>query len=373
MPKTVENILKTEEEKKKQERRDHRKRNKLRNKRKSDAIVEDVLVRFLEILERETFCADVSQSHDRFEALKAFQDVYQAHTNHNAKNSIDWASFPAHADPVTCIGTLKKTARARGLRKRKQIEQIYQLLTSREVLDVDDKKRKKIVDFGCGTGNLLLALAYLFPEHDFVGIDLKDTSIRLLNERIKKTRMTNVRGQVSLIEQFDEEFDVALALHVCGNATDAVLSICVEKKKSFICVPCCVGKVQVNGHRSVEDMRNKLIDPAIVYEATTKTMVEDCAMQMIRYPRSALMRSICDEKTFMNVAKLADWSGNESISAYEESSHLVLPTKAKEAVEIDRAQRCKEKGYEGAISLIKLDECGLRNDLILGIVDPVRS
>jgi 2-polyprenyl-3-methyl-5-hydroxy-6-metoxy-1,4-benzoquinol methylase len=356
-------------EEKKQERREHRKRNRLRKKRKNDAIVNEVLVRFLEVLERKTFCVNTDEGNENFEALNSFRDVYQINTNKNIKNNIDWESFPADADPVTRIGVLKKTAKARGLRKRKQIEQIYELLRSWAILDVYDEKRKTVVDFGCGTGNLLLALAYLFPEHDFVGVDLNDTSIRLLNERIKETQMTNVRAKLSLIENFDEKFDVALALHVCGNATDAVLSACVEKKKSFVCVPCCVGKVQVNGHRSVEDMRKRLINSTVVDKLAEKKITEDMVVPIIQYPRSTLMRSICDEKTFMNVAKLADWSGNEDISAYEDTSHLVLPTKAKEAVEIDRAQWCKEKGYKGSISLIKLYECGLRNDLILGVID----
>lgn len=375
------------EDEKKQERREHRKRNRLRKKKKNDAIVHEVLVKFLEVLERKTFYINTDEDTKHCEALSSFRDVYQVNTTKSIKNKINWESFPADADPVTRIGVLKKTAKARGIRKRKQIEQIYDLLRSRALLDVRDEKRKTVVDFGCGTGNLLLALAYLFPQHDFVGVDLKATSIRLLNERIKKTGMTNVRATLGLIENFDEEFDVALALHVCGKATDAVLSACVEKEKSFVCVPCCVGKVQVNGHRSVEDMRQRLMSSTAVNKVADKvsskvsgkvsdkeradTKITDRLVSTIHYPRSALMRSICDEKTFMNVAKLADWSGNQDVCAYEDSSHLILPTKAKEAVEIDRAQRCKEKGYKGSISLVKLYECGLRNDLILGVVDSV--
>lgn len=227
------------------------------------------------------------------------------------------------------------------------------------------------MDFGCGTGNLLLALAFLFPEHDFIGVDLNETSIRMLDERIESAKLTNVRSKLSLIETFDEDFDVALALHVCGKATDVVLQTCVEKQKDFACVPCCVGKVQANGHRSVGGMRKKLINVDVVGSKNNNNNnianEKNNNEKEIRHPRSNLMRAICDEETFMEVAKLADWSGNDRVSAYEASKHSLLPREAKSAVELDRLCRCVEKGYRGSVELIKLDdECGLRNDLILG-------
>ena len=371
-----------EEERKKQKQRDHRKRNRKRNKEKTDEIVEEVLGKFLAVLKpfREDGAAVSSMSSmSSTKRLDSFLELYvredeDEDVREDAPMTINWSEFPKSADPVQSIGTAKKTSEARGIRKRKQIEQIYKALRSRNVLsdgrnsnsttsEKNETKRKTIVDFGCGTGNLLLALAFLFPEHDFIGVDLNETSIRMLEERAANAKLTNVRSKLSLIETFDEDFDVALALHVCGKATDVVLQTCVEKQKDFVCVPCCVGKVQVNGHRSVGGMRKKLIDVKKV-DSNANTDGE-----IIRHPRSNLMRSICDEETFMEVAKLADWSGNDTVSAYEESAHSRLPTKAKSAVEIDRAQRCVERGYRGSISLHKMHQCGLRNDLILGVVE----
>jgi len=372
-----------EEERKKQKQRDHRKRNRKRNKEKTDEVVEEVLGKFLAVLKPfpEDGAAVSSMSSmsstrrlDSFLELYVREDEDIEDVREDAPMIINWSEFPKSADPVQSIGTAKKTSEARGIRKRKQIEQIYNALRSRNVLsdrrnsnstssEKNEKKRKTIVDFGCGTGNLLLALAFLFPEHDFIGVDLNETSIRMLEERAANAKLTNVRSKLSLIETFDEDFDVALALHVCGKATDVVLQTCVEKQKDFVCVPCCVGKVQVNGHRSVGGMRKKLIDVKKV-DPNANTDGE-----IIRHPRSNLMRSICDEETFMEVAKLADWSGNDTVSAYDESAHSRLPTKAKSAVEIDRAQRCVERGYRGSISLHKMHQSGLRNDLILGVVE----
>jgi len=43
-------------------------------------------------------------------------------------------------------------------------------------------------------------LAFLFPEHDFIGVDLNETSIRMLEERAANAKLTNVRSKLSLIE-----------------------------------------------------------------------------------------------------------------------------------------------------------------------------
>ena len=394
--------------KSKQRQRDHRKRNRARNKEKNDEVVREVLERFLQVLkplfEEEEKEESSSKQHQQLDP--SFRAMYNRRRRRNEEDNeksfspppnpwamtttttiIDWSRFPKSADPARAIGTAKKTSAARGVRKRKQIEQIYEALRSRNVLGGSDgssssssehscgsssgtRSKKTIVDFGCGTGNLLLALAFLFPEHDFIGVDLNETSIRMLDERIESAKLTNVRSKLSLIETFDEDFDVALALHVCGKATDVVLQTCVEKQKDFACVPCCVGKVQANGHRSVGGMRKKLINVDVVAKNNSNNNIandNNNDEKEIRHPRSNLMRAICDEETFMEVAKLADWSGNDQVSAYEASKHSRLPREAKSAVELDRLCRCIEKGYAGSVELIKLDdECGLRNDLILG-------
>ena len=39
-------------------------------------------------------------------------------------------------------------------------------------------------------------------------------------------------------------FDIALALHACGNATDYALAKAGEARAAFIASPCCVGKLK---------------------------------------------------------------------------------------------------------------------------------
>mmetsp|Transcript_16716 Transcript_16716/g.38152 ORF Transcript_16716/g.38152 Transcript_16716/m.38152 type:complete len:94 (-) Transcript_16716:494-775(-) len=51
---------------------------------------------------------------------------------------------------------------------------------------------------------------------------MKQTSVDILARRAEEAKLSNVAPVVKMIENFDATFDVALALHACGNATDLV-------------------------------------------------------------------------------------------------------------------------------------------------------
>ena len=62
----------------------------------------------------------------------------------------------------------------RGLRKRQQVENIASVLLNhfhKICSSSSTQKRPFIVDFGCGSGNLCLALAAAFPEATFLLTD----------------------------------------------------------------------------------------------------------------------------------------------------------------------------------------------------------
>jgi SAM-dependent methyltransferase len=99
-----------------------------------------------------------------------------------------------------------------------------------------------IVDFGCGTGNLLLPLAALFPSCTFTGVDMKPAALQLLQQRAAAAGLSNVAVFEGMIEQYCQPFDVALGLHACGNATDHVLQMAVHCGAAFVVSPCCVGE-----------------------------------------------------------------------------------------------------------------------------------
>lgn len=57
-----------------------------------------------------------------------------------------------------------------------------------------------LVDFGCGTGSLALALAHWLPDCQLVGVDMKPEALRLLRERAAAAGLTNVSAwQVTVV------------------------------------------------------------------------------------------------------------------------------------------------------------------------------
>ncbi|KAG2442324.1 hypothetical protein HXX76_002410 [Chlamydomonas incerta] len=102
-----------------------------------------------------------------------------------------------------------------------------------------------VVDFGCGTGMLMLPLAVLFPHCHFTGVEMKPAAVALLQERARAAGLANVSAVRGMIETYTEQpFDVCLALHACGNATDAALLLAAARRAAYVVSPCCVGKLK---------------------------------------------------------------------------------------------------------------------------------
>merc|ERR1712034_70241 len=73
----------------------------------------------------------------------------------------------------------------RGLRKKQQVENfasIFHLFG----------KKKVVVDFGCGSGNLCLSLASFYTNTKFVFVDQNLESLNLLTKRAEAGGLSNV-------------------------------------------------------------------------------------------------------------------------------------------------------------------------------------
>lgn len=64
------------------------------------------------------------------------------------------------------------------------------------------RRRLRAVDFGCGSGNLALPLAYAFPGLDMCGVDMKEEAIERLRERAAAAGLPAVTARVGTIEDF---------------------------------------------------------------------------------------------------------------------------------------------------------------------------
>ena len=300
---------------------------------------------------------------------------------------IDWAKCPPAADPA---GSNKRGGAARGTRKRLQVESFRAVVSAAATTlglgPGGSKRRPTIVDFGCGTGNLLLPLAAQHPEADFVGLDLNPRSIDLLSARARDAGLANVAARVGLIEEYEGRCDLALALHVCGSGTDAVLLQAQARGAAFVVAPCCIGKLRDGGLKSVAGMKNAIStadgdgDGDGDWKDDTLVVRPGGGMPHLTviHPRSRWMRGEVQRPAYMDLAAAADWSGHAGVDAMEAFTGKLgrLPRAAKAAVELDRGAAAAEAGYGVRMMKMLHPGAGLKNDVIVGFprgADPLRE
>ena len=328
---------------------------------------------------------------------------------------VDWTSMPPSCDPAALthdgreaavasgnaredpVGGAPATVRSgktetrelstRARRKRWQVESFATVL--RELLE---KRREEtstrptstertrsgfpeprgyppttVVDFGAGSGALALPLAARFPEARFVAVEMKQRSADLLSLRARRAGLRNVETRVQMIETFREPFDVGIALHACGNATDHAMLRCVERGASFAVSPCCVGKLKFSlaGGNSFGEMNRDWTTKG-AYRSAEETHGGGLCVS-ITHPRS---RWLFDQlvnrggagsgpgggaaEPFAALAAAADTGHGDGAGA---DRITALGREAKKHVELDRAQAAREAGYEVVtLSLVRGDD-----------------
>ena len=181
-----------------------------------------------------------------------------------------------------------------------------------------------VVDFCSGGGHLGILLAYLLPRCHVIMVDNKEESIRNARQRVAQLKLDNVTIIQSNLDYFRGRFDLGVALHACGVATDLVLQTCLVRRAAFVLCPCCYGN---------------LAHPDLP----------------IQYPQSQLYCSrdipVAD---FSVLARMADH---------------ITPTgrMAMAAVDLDRIARASQEDYLVKLKKLKPDLCSPKHDLLIGI------
>jgi len=208
----------------------------------------------------------------------------------------------------------------RGQRKAWQVENFVTLLLH------ELTPGATVVDFGCGSGNLCLALAAYFVDVKFVLVDKKPYPLQLVLQRAKEAGLKNVEVMhytfsPDNLQEFGLSFDLGIGLHSCGSFTDMVMEICLLQKADCIVCPCCNGGMTAN---------------------------KNCGYA---YPRSLFLRHHMNQDEYLDqLSKSADDLGNYS---------------AKSLIEYDRSLWGKENGYS-EIQLWKMNpvECTPKHHIL---------
>lgn len=243
------------------------------------------------------------------------------------------------------------------------------------------KWRLRAVDFGAGSGNLTLPLAKRFPRVHFTAVEMKQRSADLLMRRAAAAGLRNVDARVGMIERCVlGDFDVGVALHACGNATDHAIARCVAVDAAFVVSPCCIGKLKFSlaggssfsatlsdwtAHPSAADATG---DAAGSGGGGLGADVVPCP-PVITHPRSRWLASqLTAPGDFAALAAAAD-TGHAAGDAATAGAVNHLGRRAKIQVELDRAQAAREAGYSVAtLAVVRADSAPPNKaDLIVGV------
>lgn len=233
--------------------------------------------------------------------------------------SLNWSSFPKELHPIE--GELSSL---RALRKCHQIENLAHAVQSIA------KSGDSIVDFCSGGGHVGIVLAHLLPDCRIILVENKEESLDRARARISSLEMKNITIYQCNLEYFRGSFEIGVALHACGVASDMVVQSCISRNASFVISPCCYGKVR-NCH-------------------------------WISYPQSKLYRSIpisFEESLLLgHAADKTSWNF--------ENKHAVEGKLCMGLVDTDRANAAKEHCYDIQLYTMQPHTCSPKNNMLVG-------
>ena len=330
----------------------------------------------------------------------------------------EWPNWNGLPPAARVYGSLEGqlSNRQRATRKEQQIQSVLRCIfallpatiTAADNDSDNDTKRHEqnytIADFGGGSGHLSIPLALLLPNCTIITIDLKQKSLDFLHEkadrcfggasstcrstsaekdikspsihpppqpspRLKPTAITNLWTFSGDIESFTMPFDLSVALHVCGEATDVVLRKSAQQKAHLVVAPCCVGKL------------NRQKKDPYIYRATAKNT------PTILYPQSQLFRQClqCNSNTDVdsgesfaaertttnNMAAANDWDALAKAADYSHELDMnnrrnAARRTAKGVLEMDRKLFLEQEfSYQAALTRMEPLTASPKHDILL--------
>ncbi|XP_049577412.1 glutathione S-transferase C-terminal domain-containing protein isoform X2 [Syngnathus scovelli] len=147
--------------------------------------------------------------------------------------ALPWDSLPDAINP-----TEGKMSNIRTVRKRQQLNNLVAMVTQLA------KPGDTVVDFCSGTGHMGIVLAHALPLCQVILIENKEESLIRAHGRSLELGLENIGFIQANLDYFTGPFQIGVALHACGVATDMVMEHCIQAGAVFVISPCCYGFIQ---------------------------------------------------------------------------------------------------------------------------------
>lgn len=250
-------------------------------------------------------------------ALNTLMDGMDLNINTNTIDlNINWHEIPDGANPSA--GHLPDE---RMLRKSQQLENLA--LAVQNIA----KEGDLIVDFCSGSGHLGILLAHLLSKCTVILLENKEQSLLRARARVHDMGLKNVLFFQCNLDFFIGEFQIGVALHACGIASDLVLDKCLKAKAKFVLCPCCYGSLH--------------------------------ATDRLVYPRSKIFSGVSVDQ-YLCIGHAAD-------QTHEEHPLTVRGAKCMAVIDSDRGRLAEEYGYRVTLSRLKPLTCTPKNNLLIGV------
>ncbi|HSW97275.1 MAG TPA: SAM-dependent methyltransferase [Candidatus Saccharimonadales bacterium] len=160
-----------------------------------------------------------------------------------------------------------------------------------------NEKNLEIIDFGCGSGYLTLAVYYYFTEIlkkqiHMTGVDIKRDVLTKLTQETKDLNWVDIAFEESSIIDFTsvDKADIVIALHACDTATDEALAKAIHMDSTMVFVsPCC--------HHNLQEKLQKTNIPFIFQPVFRHTILEERVGDILTDTFRALILQIVGYKT----------------------------------------------------------------------------
>uniref|UniRef100_A0A8C3WWI4 Glutathione S-transferase C-terminal domain-containing protein n=1 Tax=Catagonus wagneri TaxID=51154 RepID=A0A8C3WWI4_9CETA len=233
--------------------------------------------------------------------------------------TLDWNTLPAAVSPKE-----GKMSSDRALRKQQQLNNLVYVVTNQA------KPGDRIVDFCSGGGHVGIVLAHMLPSCQVILIENKELSLIRAKKRSDELGLSNIWFIQANMEYFTGIFNIGVALHACGVATDMVIEHCIKTRASFITCPCCYGFIQ----------------------NTSK----------FKFPKSEQFKKTLSYKEHMILCRFADQTAVQL-----PPQRRLIGKQCMCLVDLDRARAAEEHGYSVQVISMEPESCSPKNNMIVGV------